>query len=79
MVSVILELCFVKDICHSNNDKIHKAYIVIFTYSISKTVMLDLVEDNTSKNFTSQEKESFCGKQGISLIYFNLILFNLEV
>ena len=40
----------VKDI-YSSNDEIHKAYIVLFTCSRSRAVMLDLVEDNTSKNF----------------------------
>ena len=50
----------------------------MFTCSTSKTVTLDLIEDNATKNFTSQEKEPFCGKQGIRLIYFKFISFNLD-
>ena len=50
----------------------------MFTCSTSKKVTLDLVEDNATKNFTSQEKEPFCGKQGIRLIYFKFISFNLD-
>ena len=34
----------------------HKAYIVIFTCATSRSVILDLVEDNSSKNFTNSIK-----------------------
>ena len=48
---------FVKDIYHSSNDEMHKAYIVLFTCSTSKAIILDLVEDNTSKNFINISKD----------------------
>ena len=42
----------VKDIYYkSSNDDMHKAYFVIFTCATSRSVILDLVEDNSSKNF----------------------------
>ena len=42
---------YVKDIYYkSSNDDMHKAYIVIFTCATSRSVILDLVEDNSSKN-----------------------------
>ena len=47
---------FVKDIYHGSNNKMHKAYIVLFTCSTSRAVILDLVEDNTSKNFINISK-----------------------
>ena len=52
-----LEPVFVKDIYHSSNDEMHKVYIVLFTCSTSKAVILDLVEDNTSKNFINSIKK----------------------
>ena len=48
---------FVKEICHSSNDEVHKTYIVLFTCSTSRPVILDLVEDNTSKNFINSIKK----------------------
>ena len=48
---------YVKDIYYkSSNDYMHKAYIAIFICATSSSVMLDLVEDNSSKNFTSSIK-----------------------
>ena len=47
---------FVKYIYHSSNDEMPKAYIVLFTCSTSRAVTLDLVEDNTSKNFINISK-----------------------
>ena len=45
---------YVKDIYYeSSNDDMHKAYIVIFTCATSRSVILDLVEDNSSTSFTS--------------------------
>ena len=45
---------YVKDIYHkSSSDDIHNAYFVIFTCATSRSVILDLVEDNSSKSFTS--------------------------
>ena len=41
---------YVKDIYYKSNDDMHKAYIVIFTCATSRSVILDLVEDNSSKN-----------------------------
>ena len=47
-----LGLLYVKDIYYkSSNDDMYKAYIVIFTCSSSRSVILDLVEDNSSKTF----------------------------
>ena len=54
---------FVKDIYHSSIDEMHKAYIVLFTCSTSRAVILDLVEDNTSKNFISSIK-NFIARRG---------------
>ena len=54
---------FGKDICHSSNDEMHKAYTVLFTCSTSRAVMLDLVEDNTSKNFINSIKK-FIARRG---------------
>ena len=34
-----------------------KAYIVIFTCATSRSIILDLVEDNSSKNFTNSIKK----------------------
>ena len=53
-----LEPVFAKDIYHSSNDEMHKGYIVLFTGSTSRAVILDLVEDNTSKNFINSIKKS---------------------
>ena len=47
-----LGLLYVKDIYYkSSNDDMHKAYVVIFTCASSRSVILDLVEDNSSKTF----------------------------
>ena len=54
---------FVKDIDHSSSDEIHKAYIVLFTCSTSRAIILDLVEDNTSKNFINSIKK-FIARRG---------------
>ena len=48
---------FVKDIYHSSIDEMHKAYIVLFTCSTSRAVILDLVEYSTSKNFIDSIKK----------------------
>ena len=48
---------FVKDICHSSNDEMHKAYIVLFTCSTLRAIILDLVEDNAGKNFINSIKK----------------------
>ena len=53
---------FVKDIYCSNNDEMHKAYIVLFTCSTSRAVILDLVEDNTIKNFIDSIKKFIARK-----------------
>ena len=51
---------YVKDIYYkSSNDDMHKAYIVIFTCATSRSVILDLVEDNSSKNFMNRVKKLF--------------------
>ena len=43
---------YIKDIyCKTSNDNMHKAYIVIFTCATSRSIILDLVEDSSSKNF----------------------------
>ena len=54
---------FVKDIYHSSNDEIHKAYIALFTCSTSTAIILDLVEDNNSKNFINSIKK-FIARRG---------------
>ena len=41
----------------------HKTYIVLFTCSASRAVMLDLVEDNASKNFINSIKK-FIARRG---------------
>ena len=57
---------FVKDIYHSSNDEMHKAYIVLFTCSTSRPVILDLVEYNTSKNFINSFKKIIgCPKNNV--------------
>ena len=48
---------FVKDIYHSSNDEMHKAYIVLFTCSTSRAVILDMVENNTSKTLLIVSKK----------------------
>ena len=49
---------YVKDIYYkSSNDDMHKAYIVIFTCATSRSVILDIVEDNSSKNFMNSLKK----------------------
>ena len=48
---------FVKDIYRGSNNEMHKAYIVLFTCSTSRAVILDLVEDNSSKNFINSIKK----------------------
>ena len=48
---------YVKDIYYkSSNDDMHKAYIVIFTCATSRSVILDLAEDNSSKSFINSIK-----------------------
>ena len=54
---------FVKDIYHSSDDEMHKAYIVLFTCSTWIAVILDLVEDNTSKKFINSIKK-FIARRG---------------
>ena len=40
----------------------HKTYILIFTCTMSRSIILDLVEDNSSKNFTNSIKKFISGK-----------------
>ena len=47
----------VKGIYHSSNDEMHKAYIVLFTCSTSRAIILELVEDSTSKNVINSIKK----------------------
>ena len=48
----------VKDIYYkTTNDDMHEAYIVIFACTMSRSVILDSVEDNSSKNFTNSIKK----------------------
>ena len=54
---------FVKDIYGSSNDEMHKGYIVLFTCSTSRAVILDLAEDKTSKNFINSIKK-FIARRG---------------
>ena len=54
---------FVKGICYNSNDEIHRAYIVLFTSSMSRAVILDLVEDNTGKSFVDSVKK-FIARRG---------------
>ena len=51
-----------KDIYYkSSDDDMHKAYIVIFTCATSRSVILDLVEDNSSKNrIKKQYRKIYC-------------------
>ena len=52
---------YVKDIYYkSSNDDMHKAYIVIFTCATSRSVILDLVTGNSSKNFMNSIKKFNC-------------------
>ena len=53
---------FVKDIYRGSNNEMHKAYIVLFTCSTSRAVILDLVEDNSSKNFINSIKKFIARK-----------------
>ena len=41
----------------------HKGYIVLFTCSTSRAIILDLVEDDTSKNFINSIKK-FIARRG---------------
>ena len=66
---------FVKDSCHSSNDEVRKAYIVLFICSTSGTVILDLVEDNTSKNFINSIKK-FIARRGCPK---NIVSYNGKV
>ena len=55
---------YVKDIYYkSSNDDMHKAYIVIFTCATSKSIILDSIEDNSSKSFTNSIKK-FIARRG---------------
>ena len=54
---------FVKEIYHSSNDEMHKAYIVLFTCSTSRAIRFDMVEDNASKNFINSIKK-FIARRG---------------
>ena len=55
---------YVKDIYYkSSNDDMCKACIVIFTCATSRSVILDLVEDKSSKNLTNSFKK-FIAKRG---------------
>ena len=54
----------VKDIYYKSSiDDMCKAYIVIFTCTMSRSVILDLVEDKSSKNLTNSFKK-FIAKRG---------------
>ena len=58
-VDYLRPLC-VKDVYYkSSNDDMHKAYIVMFTCATSRSVILDLVEDNSSKNFKNRVRKLF--------------------
>ena len=49
---------YLKDTCYkSSYDDIPKACIVILTCATSRSTILDLVEDNSSKNFTNNIKK----------------------
>ena len=48
---------FVKDIYYSSSDEMHKACITLFTCSTSRAVVLELAEDNISKNFINNIKK----------------------
>ena len=54
---------YVQDIYSKSNDDMHKAYIVIFTCATSRSVILDLFEDNSSKNFINSI-EKFIARRG---------------
>ena len=55
---------YVRDIYYkSSNDDMHKAYIVIFTYKTSRSIILDLIEDNSSKTITDSIKK-FTARRG---------------
>ena len=55
---------YVKDIYYkSSNDDMHKAYIVIFTCATLRSVTLDLVEENSRKNFMNSIKK-FIARRG---------------
>ena len=61
-----LGLLYVKDIyCKNSNDNGHKAYIVIFTCTKLRSIILGLVEDNSSKKFTNSIK-TFIARRGYS-------------
>ena len=54
----------VKDIYWKNsNDIMHKAYIAIFTCATLRSIILDLVEDNNSKNCNNSIKQ-FIARRG---------------
>ena len=53
----------VKGIYDSRKNEMHKAYIVLFTCSVSREILFDLVEDNTSKNFINNIKK-FIARRG---------------
>ena len=54
---------FVKDIYYSSSDEMHKAYIVLFTCSTSRAIILDLVEDSATKTFINSIKK-FIARRG---------------
>ena len=76
-----LGLLYVKDIyCENSNDNVHKAYIVIFTCAKLRSIILGLVEDNSSKNFTNSIKK-FIARRGYSkkIISDNGTVFKSQV
>ena len=70
---------FAEDIYHSSNGEMHKAYIVLFTGSTSRAVILHLVEGNTSKNFINSIKK-FIARRGCpkNIESGNVKLFTLQ-
>ena len=78
---------FVRDIYYSSNNDMHKAYIVLFTCSTSRAVILDLVEDNTSEIFINSIKkllqeevvqQTLCLITGKCLLHRKTSLFCVE-
>ena len=54
---------YVKDIYYKSNNDMHKAYIVIFTCATWRSLIVDLIEDNSSKNFMNNIKK-FIARRG---------------
>ena len=63
----------------SSNDDMPKVYIVILTCATSRSTILDLVEDNSSKNFTNNIKK-FLARRGCPniIISYNGTVFKSQ-